>query len=299
MIELKTAPSSVSLPLAAGAWRIIDAQLTPAELRQWIETAVSLGIQLFDHADIYGDYGCETLFGEALSRTQISKSQIKHISKCGIMLTSTKRPNTRIKHYNTSYQHIVASVERSLSLLKAETLEVFYIHRPNPFMDYESCARALDDLQTQGKIQNIGVSNFLPHHVDALQSFLTHPIRFQQIEWSCIHHEPFHNGTLDQCWQKRLQIMAWSPLGGGKLFKNLDLRSSRVRDALKQLSQKHDVSPEQVAIAWLLKHPIRPTVILGTQKPQRLSHLVDSLKVKLDDQDWFEIYSAYLGTDVP
>ena len=181
----------------------------------------------FDHADIYGGYTVEQLFGEALALAPALRAKLQLVTKCGICLTTPNRPAHRVKHYDTSFEHIVSSVENSLQMLHSERIELLLIHRPDALMDADVVAAAFTHLQLQGKVQHFGVSNFSPAQFDLLASRF--PLVTNQIELHPLHLAPLHDGSLDQCQQRRLQPMIWSPLAGGRLITGDDVVAERVR----------------------------------------------------------------------
>lgn len=182
-----------------GLWRLAVWRLTNRELLALIEQCLEMGINTFDHADIYGDYSCEQLFGEALSLKPDLRQRMRIVTKCGIKPVSNKRPKHRIKHYDTSKEHIINSVEHSLQNFGTDYLDVLLIHRPDPLMDPTEVAEAFHQLRTQGKVLYFGVSNFTPGQLDLLSSYLDFPLVTNQIEVSPMNLENFFNGTVDKC----------------------------------------------------------------------------------------------------
>jgi predicted oxidoreductase len=237
------------------------------------------------------------MFGAALQTNPALKSRIKLISKCGIALVSPARPAHRVKHYNTSCEHIVASVENSLTCLGVEKLDLLLIHRPDPLMNAEEVAEAFDRLKGAGKVDKFGVSNFLPHQFDLLQSFLDQPLHVNQIEISLLRLDSLFDGTLDQCQRLAVTPQAWSPLAGGRLAQQTE--ESSLGRALSRVANELGVTREQLAIAWLLRHPARIRPVLGTGKLQRIRELVDARRIELDRQTWFELLEAAQGYPIP
>jgi predicted oxidoreductase len=283
--------------LILGVWRIGQWGLSPAELVALIEGCLELGIDTFDLADIYHGRQCEPMFGAALRASPALKSRLKLISKCGIALVTPERPLHRVQHYNTSRGHIVASAEHSLEVLGVERLDLLLIHRPDPLMDADEVAEAFSDLERAGKVAAFGVSNFLPHQFDLLQSRLNTPLRTNQVEVSLLQTETLFDGTLDQAQRLRIGPQAWSPLGGGRL--STLPADSALGAALARLGQRLNATPEQLAIAWLLHHPARIHPILGSGHLARLRLLAEAENILLERQDWFELLEAARGHKVP
>lgn len=298
-IRLHPAGPEVSR-LVLGAWRLIDAGLDAAAVRELVAAAADLGLTTVDHADIYGDYQVETLFGEALRAAPDLRRRLQIITKCGIKLVSVRRHAHRLKHYDTSRAHIVASVDASLRALGAERIDLLLLHRPDPFMDADDTAAALDALIDAGKVAHVGVSNFGVAQFDLLASRLRAPLVTNQIELSLLNPAPFVDGTLDDCQRHRIAPMAWSPLGGGRLFHHGDPVASRVRSALEAVRVEIGAgSIEQVAYAWLLAHPARIVPVTGTTRIDRLRDAVGALGLTLDRQHWFALWEAANGHSVP
>ena len=286
--------------LALGLWRLVDWDLDDAGLLALIHASLDLGITTFDHADIYGDYRCQELFGRALALEPGLRQRLQLVTKCGIKLVSERRPAHRIKHYDTGQAHIVASVDNSLRALRVDHVDLLLIHRPDPLMDADGVAEAFVRLRRSGKVLSFGVSNFTPWQFDLLASRLDFPLVTNQVELSVLHMDTLHDGTLDQCQRLRIAPMAWSPLAGGRLFRGDDERAVRVRQALQAVGQElGGASPDQVALAWILHHPARVVPILGTGNVERLRRGAAALDLSLSRQQWFALWAASAGRDVP
>ena len=289
-----------------GCWRLADdpSGHEPARVQRKIEACLDLGIDTFDHADIYGDYRCERIFGDALRQDPQLRDRMRLISKCDIALISPGRPSHTVKHYDTSPEHIRGSVERSLDNLATDHLDLLLLHRPDPLMDAHKTAEALDELVKNGEIRAVGVSNFTPSQVDLLAAFLEAPLVVNQIELSLLHPSPLVDGSLDHCQRTGIHPMAWSPLGGGRLFDAGDPAAARVTAALRQLAQDREIhgqedSLTQLALAWVLALPSRPTVIVGSNRVERIEAAAGAADLALERQEWFTLYEAALGHEVP
>lgn len=283
-------------PVVAGVWRMADWNWTPQERLRWIEQCLDLGVTSFDHADLYGGYTVEALFGEALALAPGLRQQMQLVTKCGIQLRVPARPATRIKHYDTSAAHIVASVERSLQALRTDAIELLLLHRPDPLMDADEVAGAFERLHDEGKVLRFGVSNFTPAQFELLHA--RYPLVTNQIECHPLHRAPLHDGTLDQAQRLRSRPMIWSPLAGGRLFTSEAEDAMRVRGTLSAIGEAHGVSAATVAIAWLLRLPSRPHPIAGSRRIEAMQEAVAATRVRLDAQEWTEILVAASGTEV-
>ena len=286
------ADGGVSLSrLAAGCWRLVkQSQGELAAVHRFIDTALELGITTFDHADIYGDFQAEALFGRALKERPSLRDKMELVTKCSIAPRSVNRPATRVSHLDSSSAYIVASVERSLAALNTEQLDVLLMHRPDLLMDADDTAAALVRLREQGKVKAFGVSNFSASQFALLQSRLAFPLVTNQVELSLLESAPLRDGTLDQLQELKRSAMAWSPLAGGRLM------SSEAPPALSavltRLATQHGVEPSAIGIAWVLRLPTPVVPVLGTIDPARLKQAARAATITLDRQDWYELYGA-------
>lgn len=282
--------------LSLGVWRMNQWHLNDSELLALFETAVELGISTIDHADIYGGYTCEERFGKIVPPAL--RQQMQLVTKCGIKLVSPNRPEHQLKTYDTSATHILRCVETSLKHLKTDYLDALLLHRPNPLMNADEIAEAFSSLRASGKVLEFGVSNFTPSQVSLLQSRLSFKLVTNQIEFSVLHLAPMYDGVLDQAQECSMLPMAWSPLAGGRLFGEGE-QAWRVRSELSMVASELGASLEQVALAWIIKHPSKPMPILGSGKIERLKGAVRADSLSLSDEHWFRILRASTGADVP
>ena len=299
MPRIELNPGLTLSRLAYGVWRLSEAADTSAQaVAGRIQACLDQGITTFDHADIYGGYSCEALFGAALRAQPDLKARMEIVTKCDIMLLSDQRPDNRVKHYDTSAAHVQASVERSLHNIGVDAIDLLLIHRPDPLMDHHALGACLDSLIQSGKVRAAGVSNFMPWDMDLLQSAMKNRLVSNQIEISLMQTRGFVDGQIAYAQRLGVPVMAWSPLGGGRLF-GQDAAALRLRPALQRLASAQGVDETAVAIAWLLHHPARIIPVLGTNDPARIARMQDALRVTLDRQTWFELYSLANGADVP
>ena len=286
-------------PVVAGTmkWGAWGSKFSTTQYLELIEECIERKITTFDHADIYGHYTTEKEFGNALKLKPHLRSQMQVISKCGIKLVSPNKPENVIKSYDTSKNYILASAENSLKNLQTDYLDVLLIHRPDPLMNPEEIAEAFFQLQKSGKVLHFGVSNFTPSQVELIASHF--PIIINQIEISILNLHPFIDGTLDQCIVKKILPLAWSPLGGGNIFAQLeDERNKRITAVALILAEKYNVGPDQILLSWLLKHPSGIIPVLGTSKIERMQLAMDSTKINLEREEWFMLWRASTGSEV-
>lgn len=286
--------------IALGMWRLNDWKMKTRELVRFIQTALELGFTTFDHADIYGLYTVEELFGKALKEKPSLREKMQIVTKCGIKLVSENRPENTFHAYDTSRDHILKSVEASLKNLNTDYLDVLLIHRPDPLMNADEVAEAFLHLRKSGKVRHFGVSNFTPFQFDLLQSRLDFPLVTNQVEVSVIKMDAMHDGTLDQCQQLQISPMAWSPLGGGNLFSGNGEKEQRLRNELQKIGEETGgAAIDQLALAWLLKHPSKIIPVLGSGKLDRIRGAAGALELELSRDQWFRIWTASAGQEVP
>ena len=293
--------NSLSLSrIVHGMWRLNDWNMSAVELKHFVQQAMDMGITTFDHADIYGNHTCEALFGNAVGDDKSLRDRMQLVTKCGIKLTTDKFPERKVKYYDYSEAYIIKQVEQSLENLKTDRLDFLLLHRPSPFMDGHEVAAAFDKLHASGKVLHFGVSNFLPLQFDSLQSYVNQPLVTNQIELSVAALEHFDNNNLNYLQGKRIKPMAWSPLAGGSLFNPKTEKEQRLQAILQEIAAENSInSIDNLMYQWLLMHPAGIMPIVGSGNIDRLQIAVDSLEVKLTTEQWFQIYIASQGHDLP
>ena len=283
-----------SLVVGTMTWGCWGSALNNNEMANRIEGALELGLNRFDHADIYGDYTTEFEFGAALKQSNVAREDIELITKCGIQMTRGRA--NRVKHYQYDSKYIIESAERSLKNLGTDYLDLFLLHRPSPLLDTEQVGFAVATLLDQGKIKSFGLSNFLPHQVDSIMRFA--PVEANQVQCSITHTDAMYDGTLDQAKQLNVEPMAWSPLGS--LFKNVqDSSVARIREVAVDLLDKYDTDLAGLALAFLAKHPSKISPVVGTTKLDRLADAKKGFETELELEDWFILLEAAKGARVP
>lgn len=283
-------------PIVAGCWRLHEWGFDVAARVRWIERALELGITTFDHADIYGGYRVEALFGEALAATPGLRERLRLVSKCGIKLVGDARPAHTIKSYDSSRAHIVASVEASLRALRTDRLDLLLLHRPDLLADPDEIAATFDELRRAGKVLHFGVSNHTPSQFALLHRRF--PLVTHQVELSPLQMQALADGTLEQALDLVLPPMIWSPLAGGRLFRGDDEQARRVRAVLEALGAEHGVPAATVAYAWILRHPSRPVPITGSSRIEALAEAVAARSLRLQAEAWYRVWEASMGHEV-
>jgi predicted oxidoreductase len=311
MKEIKIGKSTLKgSQLAYGCWRIagtwngrkVKANDRKAGVKA-ILAAHDAGYTLFDHADIYCDGVTEELFGLALKQSKALKKSAVISTKCGIRIPESNEPY----RYDTSGKHIVQSCEKSLQRMGIDCIDIYQLHRPDWLMDPSEVARAFAKLKKAGKVKYFGVSNFLPPQLAALQSALKEPLVVNQVEISLLQIESFKNGTLDQCLERNITPMAWSPLAGGFLGTGKSnvlpsqeqYKPAKIRRRLELLARDLGVSRAVIALAWLLKHPAGIIPIVGTTKPEHIRELATVDGIALSREQWYSLLTSALKEDLP
>ena len=295
MPDSSNAASALSA-IVAGLWRSVEWQQSVSGRVSWIERALALGITSFDHADIYGGYRAEALFGEALRAAPGLRERLVLVTKCGIRLPSEAHA-VRVKHYDTSMGYVRGQVEASLRNLATDRLDLVLIHRPDALMDAAALADTFATLTREGKVLRWGVSNHSVSQFALLHA--RHALATNQIELSPLALGALDDGTLDQAQQLGLRPMVWSPLAGGRLLRGDDAPALRVRAVLQTIAARLGTSLATLAYAWVLRHPSRPHVITGSGRIDGLREAVAALDVRLDAEDWYAIWTAGAGHAVP
>lgn len=284
-------------PIAFGCWRFAGTPVGDA--RRKIEAALEAGIDLFDHADIYGgDGAAEALFGHVLAEAPSLRQRMVIATKGGIV------PGVP---YDSGAAHLAAACEGSLKRLRIDGIDLYQIHRPDLLTHPHELAGVLDRLRREGKIREVGVSNFTPAQFDALQRHLPFPIAAHQPEFSAFALAPLRDGVLDQCMARDVTPLAWSPLARGLLGLPVAAARNEVDGArlasllekLDALAAREEVARSAVALAWILAHPSRPVPILGTQRAERIRESLGAFRVRLSRHDWYAVLEASQGERLP
>lgn len=282
--------------IVAGMWRMVDWNMTVEQRVTLIEQCIAMGVTSFDHADIYGNYGVEGLFGEALRAQPSLRDRIQLVSKCGIKLLSNKRPGHGIQHYDTTAGHIVASLEESLRQLHTDRLDLLLIHRPDPLMDFDEIAEAFTRLKQAGKVLHVGVSNFSRHQFDVLNRRVE--LATNQVEFSPLHVAPMFDETFDGLQDLGVAPMIWSPLAGGRLFTSNDANAENLRLVVKEIADRLHQPFASVIFAWIMQLPSHPIPLTGSGRIEAIAVAVAGTGFKLSRSDWFAILRAARGHEV-
>jgi predicted oxidoreductase len=295
--QIRTSSEGLALSrIVAGMWRMGEWGMTAQQRVTFIEQCLDLQVSSFDHADIYGDYGVEALFGEALKLQPSLRSRMQVVSKCGIKLRSSKRPEHDIQHYDTSALHIVASVEASLRQLNTDYLDLLLIHRPDPLMDFDEVANAFAMLRKAGKVLHFGVSNFSRHQFECLHKRIH--LTTNQVEFSPLATKPMFDETFDSMQDLGVAPMIWSPLAGGRLFSDSDAHLQNLRHVIEEVAHALQQPFASVVFAWIMQLPCRPVPLTGSGRIEAIVDAVAATQFALPRNDWFKILRAARGHEV-
>ena len=281
-------------PVAWGMWRF--AGQSANEGRALISAAMAAGVTLFDTADIYGFNGsggfgdAEALLGQVFAETPSLRGQ---------MVLATKGGITPPVPYDSSARYLMAALEASLKRLRTDHVDLYQIHRPDILAHPQEVARTLDEMIASGKVRSVGVSNYTPAQTWALSGFLEAPLASQQPEFSPLAIEPLSSGLFDQAMEQDMAILAWSPLGGGRLGNPQDDRARAVAAALDVVAEQAGVSRAAAAYAWIMAHPARAIPIVGTQNIARIGEIAYIYKVRFTRASWYEVLVAARGEKLP
>lgn len=285
--------------IIAGCMRLNS--LDAVSAAHYIDNAMEHEVNYFDHADIYGKGACEEIFGKAWKMLKIKREEMVVQSKCGIV------PGVM---YDSSKEHIIASVDASLKRLGMEYLDVLLLHRPDALMEPEEVAVAFDELEKKGKVRKFGVSNMKPMQIEWLKKSVKQPLVVNQLQVSVAHSSMIRNGlevnmltsgaidhdgsVLEYCQLKDITIQAWSPLQYGMIEGAFLLNDdfAAVNNTLTEIGEKYGKSATAMAIAWLLRHPSNMQVLTGTTNKARFDDICQACDVQLTKQEWYRIYMA-------
>jgi predicted oxidoreductase len=283
-----------------------------------IRVALDEGINFFDHADIYRWGKSEEVFAAIWSEVPNLRAKILVQSKCGIVLPGG-RPASTVGQFDFSCEHITRSVEGSLKRLQTDYLDVLLLHRPDPLVEPEEVARAFDDLHASGKVRYFGVSNHTAAQLRYLKKSLDQPIVANQLEVSLLHTHLIDEGidfnqdqpervlrgegTLEYCRQHNITIQAWAPFKKGAVISGESTPPSaeaqNVAHLIAEMAQVKGVNKEAIALAWLLRHPAKMQVVIGTTKPERIKASCEADGVELTRDEWYRLFIAGRGDRMP
>lgn len=282
--------------------------MTVAEVRQLIDANLEMGINVFDHADIYGGGECESLFGKAIKEAPELRDKIVLQTKGGIV------KDLSCHRYDNSANYLADCVHKSIKRLGVEKIDRFLIHRPDALFNPDDVAKAFDKLISEGVVNQFGVSNFAGSQIALLQKSCKQKIAFNQIKLSIFHCPMIEygmnynrmsgmgvnrdDGTLDYCRLNGVQIQCYSPYKGNKKSFIGDMKYLKLNKLLKELAFKYGVTPNAIAAAWLFKHPAGFAVINGTTQPERVKQIANARNIALTRSEWYDLYHS-LGRKLP
>jgi predicted oxidoreductase len=280
-------------PAIYGFYRWNEQDMSLPKMEAIVDLCLELGINTFDHADIYGGYQCEEMFGEIIRDKRTKREDIVLFTKCGLVVPHPSRPDVKVKHYDTSKEHIIKSLENSLRKLRTDYIDIFLLNQLDPLSDLEETALTLQKLRDSGKVKNIGVVNFSVFQHQLLSSYLRIPIVTNHIELNLLNTSAFDNGQIDYIKQKYMRPLATAPLAQGQIANSIEKKPLLIRRKLEELASKYNANIESIAVAWVVKLGALP--LIGTTDEQRIRNIAASFDIKLERQDWYELYEASRG----
>lgn len=288
-IYLSDAGPKVS-PAIYGFYRWNEVENPEQTMEKIVNLCLELGINTFDHADIYGAYQCEELFGRIISQKSFKREDIVLFTKCGLRVPHPDHPEIRTTHINTSKEHILRSLDNSLKKLKTDYIDIFLLNHLDPVSNLEETAYTLNQLKESGKVRNIGIANFSVFQHQLLASYLKLPIVTNHIELNLLNTSALDNGQIDYIKQGYMRPLASAPLAAGRIANDTGYLPAKVRAKLDEMGQKHHSDIESIAVAWLIKLGALP--LIGTTNEQRIRNIVNAFNIEMDIQDWYELYNA-------
>lgn len=298
MKKIKLSENLSLSQVVMGCMRIADSGLTEAELLRLVEECLDMGVTSIDHAPVYGGYTCEKIFGDAVLRKKPElREKMELITKAGIVCPG--HYGNKTIYYNSTKEEILKEMDESLEKLGTDHVDLLLIHRPDPLADPAETADALETVVKEGKALNVGVSNFMPSQIAMLQSYMSIPLVTNQMELSVKNTENFFNGVVDDALTRKMPLMAWSPLGGGDVFKGTDEKFVRLRTVLTAVAEQHQTTMDVVMYAWLFTHPAKIVALTGTMNADRIRTAVHASDIQLSYDEWYQILEASRGFSVP
>ncbi len=290
--QLGTSGIEVST-LAWGMWRFIGRDV--GEATELVHAALDAGITLFDTADIYGysevHFGAaEELLGEVFAENPDLRARMVLATKGGIIPPAP---------YDSSAAYLAQAIDNSLKRLKTDQIDLWQIHRPDILTHPQEIVRVIEDAHKAGKIRAFGVSNFTTAQIDALAAFSSVPIVSTQPEFSALCITTIENGELDHAIQHNRTVLAWSPLGGGRIAEPQSQREQAVAATLSGVAAAHGVSRSAAAYSWIMAHPAGVIPIIGSQNPARIAEAADAYKIRWTRADWYSVLVAARGESLP
>lgn len=290
---------------------------TRKEAIKSVRTALDQGINFYDHADIYARGKSEEVFSTMWHEVPGLRDQIYVQSKCGIRFPGDPNPGSP-QRFDFSYEHILKSVDGSLTRLKTDYLDVLLLHRPDPLVEPEEVARAFDALHQAGKVRWFGVSNHTAAQLELLRHYVTQPIVANQVAFNVMHTHMLdegiifnqnnpklarNEGTIEYCRLHNITLQSWGSLAWGFLSGRKpdkpDEKITETSRVVSEMAKEKGVSTEAILVAWILRHPARIQSIIGTTNPERITAACQADKVDLTREEWYRLFNAGRGEPLP
>jgi len=267
-----------------------DKSVNSLEVEKIVNLCLELGINTFDHADYYGNYSCEEVFGDLIKAKRVKREELVLFTKCGLRVPHASQSGIRTFHVDTSAARLRQSVDESLRKLNTDYIDIFLLDHLDPISNLEETALTLEQLLKVGKIRAIGVANFSVFQHQALSAQLQSKIVTHHLELNLLNTTALDNGQMDYIKQNYMRPLASAPVAAGRIAAGNDPAAVRLREKLKTYAAKYDKDVESIAVAWLIKLGALP--LIGTKEEQRIRNIVQAFDIELDHQDWYDIYWA-------
>ena len=281
-------PQLVSGCMRWGKW---GKQLSKEQMASLINDLIENGIHFFDHEDIYGEYTTEAEFGNAVKYLGMARQNYHICTKLGLQIPGEKR-RTNIKHYQYDHDHIINSVNSSISKLDCEHIDALLLHRPSPLMNEMKVVQAINELKKAGRIRLFGVSNWNAFQLETMLSYTD--IAFNQIELSLTNSNALENGTIDKMKEFGIKLMAWKPLGD--LYQRN--KDDKLVKAVDLIAYKYQVSSSTIMINWLLQLPLPVYPVFGSTNIERIKEMQKAYTFNINREEWFYLWEMARGKEV-
>ncbi|MDR0485037.1 MAG: aldo/keto reductase [Alphaproteobacteria bacterium] len=273
--------------LAWGNWKLTNGLDNPKNKAQHIESVFNNKILVIDTSDIYGNYNNEEILGKALADVGFDRASYQVVTKGNIFNNHPDYKHIQGHHYDSSYNYLKSEIERSLNKLQTPYIDLYLLHRLDYLLNPVETAKVLKEYYDKGLIKAVGVSNFPTSTIRMLQKYLDIPISTNQIEFSLKQLSPLDDGSLDLAIENGYQPMFWSPYARGEIFKE-----GNILDCLKKYATKYNATIEAIATSWLLKHPAKGVIVIGSNNKDRISSMAKGVDINLEAHEWYDILKA-------
>jgi predicted oxidoreductase len=269
-------------------------------VRNKLQKAKDLGIHTFEYTERYGDGEVLRLLGEAIKQLRWPRDTYQLVVKTGLVPVGPAFPRARIRHYDHRASSLIESVNLTLKTLRTQHIDLLLLSYPDPLTPPHETAEALTNLYHTGKVRAVGTAFFNADSYALLQQCLSIPLLSNQLEISLWRPDAIWDGRVAQLQRLDRNPLIWQPLSGGQWHRGgRTTKAKSIRDALTRLAPAYDTTPDALAVAWLLAHPAAFFPVLGSNHTEYIHEATEALKLEIDRQDWFDLYSVAMERDLP